>query len=115
MGIRRVISCDVCNRDQAACNHWWCVWVEENIFHSCAVADKPKSKRIKYAYTCGAEHEGVLHNRWLTTGSLEIEMHPELKEKPVGLTEESLGCKKDPVDEPVEVPAVVPAVQILEL
>lgn len=95
MAIRQVISCDVCGRDQGAVNHWWCVWVEKGVFHSCSVVKAPKRK---VHHACGNEHETVLHHRWLTTGRLEMEMHPEPKEKPVGLTEEDLGVKKDAVE-----------------
>ena len=90
MSERTVISCDVCKRDQATVNHWWCVWVEKGIYHACSTKDRPSRKRAKHA--CGNDHETVLHNRWLTTGSLEIEMHPEPAARPVGLKQEDLGC-----------------------
>ena len=92
MSERTVISCDVegCKRDQAAVNHWFCCWIQGKTYHACPSADAPRKKGRKHA--CGAEHETVFHNRWLTSGSLDMEMHPEPENRPVGLKPEDLGC-----------------------
>ena len=89
MSIRSVISCDVCKRDQGAVNHWFVAWVEKGEYHACSIKKKREStKNDKHA--CGTDCEVVLHNRWLTTGNLTIEMHERKVDKPVGLTEESI-------------------------
>lgn len=93
MSTRTVISCDVegCGRDQGANNHWFAVWVEKGVYCVCSVAKAPKNKKgLKHA--CSADHETRFHDRWLSTGNLLMQMHPEPKTRPVGLKAENLGC-----------------------
>lgn len=84
MGIRTVISCDVCKKDQGEANHWFVTWVSRGVYHSCSIKKQRKgTEGDKYA--CGTNCETALHNRWMTTGNLDLEMHVSSRARPVGL------------------------------
>jgi hypothetical protein len=80
------IECDVCGIEKKSVNHWWWLRLEGKKFVSGSLASqKIAGKEDRHA--CGSDHAGVLYQRFLGTGKLDKEMHPEPASRPVGLTE----------------------------
>lgn len=86
MMIRQQVSCDVCKVDKKGVNHWFAVWVVDGIFRCGEITPE----RVAVSHVCGIEHATILFHRFLSTGVLDMEKHPDTASRPVGLTEEVL-------------------------
>jgi hypothetical protein len=86
VAIETTIKCDVCGIRKQQANHWYRVAVQGKKFLSSSLDAEPKPwKGEKQA--CGPGHAQTLYQRFLSTGTLEMEMHPQA-EKPEGLGNE---------------------------
>ena len=69
--IRTVISCDVCKRDKDEVNHWWTVWIFNSEFNTASLSLIKQSSGERHV--CGASCAGVLYQRFLSNGTLDME------------------------------------------
>ena len=70
------IICDVCGIEKQSANHWWFVRVEGKVFKAGSLG-KQKIPSPSDHHACGSGHAVTLFQRFLSTGTLEMEMHPQ--------------------------------------
>ena len=75
--IREQVSCDVCSVDQKEVNGWWVCWSRDGVFQ-CAHLSQARSMLgkedfQKARHACGNEHAGLLHSRWMSNGTFDME------------------------------------------
>ena len=81
------IICDICGIEKQSVNHWWWVRLEGKAFKVGSLGKK-KVPSPNDHHACGSGHAVTLFQRFLTTGTLEMERHPQI-EKPEGLGNEN--------------------------
>ena len=74
--IPAVIECDVCRVKKQKANHWYRIAVVGNRFQSSSLDAGPKPWKDE-KHVCGPGHAQTLFDRFLTTGTLEMEKHGE--------------------------------------
>ena len=89
MAIETTIKCDVCGIRKQQANHWYRVAVQGKKFMSSSLDASPKPWNGE-KQVCGPGHAQTLFQRFLSTATLEMEMHPQA-EKTEGLGNENQG------------------------
>ena len=84
MAIATSVKCDVCGIEKRQANHWYRVAVQGRKFVSSGFEAKQEPWRDQKE-VCGPGHAQTLFQRFLSTGTLEMEMHPQ----PEGLGNEN--------------------------
>jgi hypothetical protein len=71
--VRNVVCCDACGADKKDTNHWWASWIDKKSgeFRSAKLSEKTMNNRYRHA--CGSVCNGKFHQRWMATGTLEME------------------------------------------
>ena len=95
------IECDVCSIEKKSVNHWWWVRLDGSRF----VSGSLKTQKVAGAedrHACGSDHAGILYQRFMATGKLDKEMHPETQAKPIGLTEAGILGKEPEIEKEEE-------------
>jgi hypothetical protein len=70
------IQCDICGIAKQSTNHWYRMAIVDGMFVSTPLKDGQRPMKGE-KHACGAAHAGAFYLRYLTTGNLEMEMHPE--------------------------------------
>ena len=83
------IVCDICGIEKQSANHWWWVRLDGKTFRAGSLKTQ-RAPSPKDQHACGSNHAGTLFQRFLSTGTLEMEMHPQA-EKTEGLGNENQG------------------------
>lgn len=79
MAIEATVKCDVCGLKKERANHWYRVAIIGRRFQSSSVDAAPKPwKDEKHA--CGPGHAQTLFDRFLSTGTLEMEKPTQVEE-----------------------------------
>ena len=76
MAIETTIRCDVCRVQKQRSNHWYRVAIQGKKFVSSSLDAEPKPWKGE-KQVCGPGHAQTLFQRFLSTGTLEMEMHPQ--------------------------------------
>ena len=76
MAIETTIKCDVCGIRKQQANHWYRVAVQGKKFMSSSLDASPKPWNGE-KQVCGPGHAQTLFQRFLSTATLEMEMHPD--------------------------------------
>ena len=97
MAVHSQVTCDVCNITKQETNHWFRAAVYNSVFRSGPYREG-KNPWADEKHACGAGCADALHHRFVTTGKLDKEMHPDTKDRPVGLTEAGLLGKKPAIE-----------------
>lgn len=87
VAIATIVKCDVCGIEKRQANHWYRVAVQGRKFVSSGFEAKQEPWR-EQKEVCGPGHAQTLFQRFLSTGTLEMEIHPQAK-KPEGLGNEN--------------------------
>lgn len=74
--IEQTIRCDVCGIEKRRSNHWFRATVQNGVYRSGPYREGQKPW-VDEKHVCGPGHADTLHNRFVTTGRLDMEMHPE--------------------------------------
>ena len=82
MAIETTIKCDVCGIRKQQANHWYRVAVQGKKFMSSSLDASPKPWNGE-KQVCGPGHAQTLFQRFLSTATLEMEMHPQAEKTEV--------------------------------
>jgi hypothetical protein len=86
--VRNVVCCDVCGAEKRDTNHWWASWIDKKSgeFRSARLTEKTTNNG--YHHACGSVCNGKLHQRWMASGTLEMEKPVQInaaQDRPIAL------------------------------
>ena len=87
--VRNVVCCDVCGAEKGATNHWWASWIDRESGEFCSAKLSEKTMNNRNSHACGSVCNGKFHQRWMATGTLEMEKPVQInavQNRPIALT-----------------------------
>jgi len=72
--IKLTVECNVCNIQRKKVNHWFRVMAQSSQFMCSPLQEEDiKLENASDIHVCGQEHGQILFQRWLATGSIELD------------------------------------------